>query len=56
MFSFSCCDSDCAVVNNCMVGGMVCDKCGGRFCRTELANHDGRLLCDNCEEGENEDE
>ena len=49
-----CCDSECALVNGCQVGGYQCARCGEWFCGSEL-NEDN--LCSDCEEAEaDEDE
>ena len=47
-----CCDSDCALVNGCRVGGYQCARCGEWFCNHEL-NEDN--LCVDCEEAEAEE-
>lgn len=57
----TCCDSDCAGVNHCRIGGYKCERCGCWVCAGEL-NEDG--YCADCEEAilaelderENEDE
>lgn len=55
------CDSDCALVNGCQVGGVQCDDCGLWFCASELNYHwNGDWICDECAnkraEQEREDE
>ena len=40
-----CCDSDCAGVNHCCIGGYQCERCGLYFCGEEI-DEDG--LCPNC--------
>ena len=47
-----CCDSNCALVNGCQVGGYQCARCGEWFCGSEL-NDDN--LCVDCEEAEAEE-
>ena len=37
-----CCDSVCALVNMCRVGGYQCTECGGWFC----PDSDGGSFCD----------
>lgn len=55
------CDSECALVNGCQVGGVPCHDCGGYFCATDLNTHwSGDCICDDCAfkraEQEREDE
>ena len=47
-----CCDSECALVNGCQIGGYQCERCGEWFCGHEL-NEDN--LCADCEEAEAEE-
>ena len=54
----TCCDRDCAGVNNCRIGGYECEGCGRWFCGSDL-DEDG--YCDECaarrrEEEEEEEE
>ena len=42
------CDHDCAVVNDCQIGGCQCDGCGLWFCSNELERTDDRTLCGDC--------
>ena len=44
-----CCDSECALVNGCQVGGDKCGRCGEWFCGSELKENN---LCADCEEEE----
>lgn len=48
-----CCDSDCAGVNHCRIGGYQCVGCGRWFCSGEL-DEDG--YCDKCQEQMHDDE
>ena len=41
-----CCDSECALVNGCQVGGYQCARCGEWFCGDEIGE-DG--ICLDCE-------
>ena len=55
------CDSECALVNGCQVGGVQCTDCGIWFCASELNYHcNGSWICDECAnkraEQEREDE
>lgn len=43
-----CCDTDCATVNGCVVGGYQCSICGGWFCKLDLYYEDGQWFCDDC--------
>ena len=43
----TCCDSDCATVNRCQVGGMRCDNCGDYFC-PDLGGDRANKICENC--------
>ena len=57
----TCCDRDCAVVNDCQVGGRQCDDCELWFCISDLTRtDDGKDLCDDCraarEQEESEDD
>lgn len=48
-----CCDSYCATVNNCIVGGVRCDRCGSWHCSGEMSKDErGRYLCVDCEREE----
>lgn len=50
----TCCDRECAEANDCIEGGVECDRCGRYFCSQEL---DERGLCAECaEEAEKEQE
>ena len=42
------CDHDCAVVNDCQVGGCQCDGCGLWFCSNELERIDDGHFCEDC--------
>lgn len=42
----SCCDSDCAYINGCRIGGYQCERCGLWYCGNEI-NEEG--LCVDCE-------
>lgn len=44
------CDHDCAVVNDCQIGGCQCDGCGLWFCRGDLnqVGDTSEHLCDDC--------
>ena len=44
-YPLTCCDYECARMNDCFVGGLECKRCGGYFCADELGE-DG--LCTNC--------
>ena len=50
--TLNCCDSDCAIVNGCQVGGYQCARCGEWLCKHEL-NEDN--LCVDCTEAEAEE-
>ena len=52
MRPLDCCDSDCALVNGCQVGGYQCARCGEWLCKHEL-NEDN--LCEEAEAEENEE-
>ena len=39
------CDFYCAEANDCMIGGIRCERCGERFCATEIGE-DG--ICPDC--------
>lgn len=41
----TCCDRECAEANDCIEGGVECDRCGRYFCSQEL---DERGLCAEC--------
>lgn len=49
----TCCDSDCAGINHCRIGGYQCESCGCWFCGDEV-NEDG--LCDDCANRREEEE
>lgn len=44
----TCCDWECAEANNCQVGGVQCDRCGGYFCASDLCYYNGKYVCDDC--------
>lgn len=44
------CDHDCAVVNDCQIGGCQCDGCGLWFCGEDLEQVEDRHLCEGCAE------
>ena len=46
------CDYDCAEANDCMVGGIRCERCGERFCATQIGEEG---LCPDCAKAEAED-
>lgn len=51
-----CCDSDCAGINHCCIGGYQCQGCGMWFCSGDV---DADGYCDKCNEerfSEEEDE
>lgn len=57
------CDSDCAAINHCRVGGYKCPDCGMWFC-PDCQTEGGAVFCDDCakrhkaeadEEDENEE-
>lgn len=55
----TCCDSDCARVNHCRVGGYQCESCGGWFCPdTDGGSWNGttRYTCRRCAEANEEEE
>lgn len=53
----TCCDWECAEANNCQVGGIVCERCGGFFCDSDLGWHNGKYVCEDCRaEMESEEE
>lgn len=39
------CDFSCAEANNCVIGGVRCERCGERFCATEIGEEG---LCADC--------
>ena len=39
------CDYECAEANDCMVGGIRCERCGERFCATQIGEEG---LCADC--------
>lgn len=43
------CDYECAEANNCQVGGIECENCGGHFCSNEITRWHGKVVCENCE-------
>ena len=47
------CDRDCALVNNCQIGGVCCENCGLWFCANELDEHGH---CPDCAEKLGDDE
>lgn len=44
----TCCDYECAEANNCQVGGVECESCGGHFCSSDLCDYNGQYVCDDC--------
>ena len=45
----SACSEDCANSNNCVVGGIECDRCGSYVCAIDI---DENGLCPDCSENE----
>ena len=50
-----CCDSDCALVNGCQVGGYQCARCGEWLCKHELNEDNLCVTCTEAEADENEE-
>ena len=50
------CDSECAFVNNCQCGGVVCETCGRYFCSTEIDENEECPDCASMRENEDDDE
>lgn len=44
----TCCDLECALVNDCAVGGLQCDRCREYFCASDLGECRGMCVCDEC--------
>lgn len=40
----TCCTSDCAYHNDCIIGGYECRRCGRSFCAGDIRGD----LCDDC--------
>lgn len=50
----TCCDRECAAANDCIVGGIECERCHRYFCANEICDNG---MCEECdEEHPNEEE
>lgn len=47
------CDFYCAEANDCMVGGVRCERCGERFCATQIGEEG---ICPDCAKARREAE